>query len=67
MSTQPKRHRARGAANYRGDHRHVIGQVMGPTTYGAYLVAEVADHDAETDTTRVLFGHATTADIEATS
>lgn len=60
-----QRHPARGAANYAGDHRHVVGTVMGPTTYGALLIATGAEFNAETGRTRVTFSHATEADVAA--
>jgi len=64
MST-PQKHRARGAATYRGDVTGIVGEVKGPTTYGSYLVADTAVYDRDTDSTRVTFRHATTHDMAA--
>lgn len=60
-----KRHPA-GVATYPGDVRSIIGErvgeLKGPTTYGAVVVAESAAFDGVT--TRVTFGHATNEDIQ---
>lgn len=53
---EPKLYPARGSAKYRGDLSvSVLGQMMGPTTYGTYLMATQANYDETTDTTTVRF------------
>lgn len=52
-------------ASYRGDCSHMVGEVVGPTTYGQMQVAVDATHDAAADRTRVGFAPATVHDIEA--
>lgn len=54
-----------GYANYRGDQRHIVGEVKGPTTYGSVLIAIEADYDQVADRTRVRFAHATADDVRA--
>lgn len=54
-----------GAATYRGDVvAATIGRVMGPTTYGAIVIADSAIYDPGTDRTRVRFVHATPDQVE---
>ena len=48
-----------GAANYPGDQSHIVGEVNGPTTYGTFVIATDATFDADADSTRVAFRHAT--------
>lgn len=47
-----------GWATYRGDCSHMVGEVKGPTMYRTAVIAEEAQYDADTDRTRVRFGHA---------
>jgi hypothetical protein len=62
MSTD--RVRAPGSATYRGKVlEDVLGQVMGPTTYGTYLIATSVTYDYASDTTRVTFSHPTDEDM----
>ena len=42
-------------ATYAGDHRTMVGQVVGPTTLGDYATAVSAEYDATVDRTRVGF------------
>ncbi|HEY2088566.1 MAG TPA: hypothetical protein VGH54_21425 [Mycobacterium sp.] len=42
-------------ANYRGDRRQALGQVVGPTTYGHHMVVVDAAYDPATDRTRLGF------------
>lgn len=42
-----------GALKFAGDKRGVVGQLFGPTTYGAMVVAVSAEYDAVADRTRV--------------
>lgn len=46
-----------GTATYPGDCRHVVGEVMGPTTLGQHVIATSADYDDAADRTRVTFNH----------
>lgn len=62
--TAAVRHPA-GHATYTGDHRGIIGQLKGPTTYGSYTVAVAAVYDHDANTTRVAFDYATEADVTA--
>lgn len=63
MPDQPRK--AYFHANYPGDCTHMVGEVKGPTTYGQLQVAVDAVFDPATGKTRVGFGPATTADVEA--
>lgn len=49
-------------ADYPGDVTHIVGEVKGPNTWGERLTAVTADHNQETDRTRVGFAFTTTAD-----
>lgn len=61
MTTRtPLRH-----ANYPGDLRHAIGQIMGPDIYGSQWAVVSADYDAEADRTRLGFAVPTVAEREA--
>lgn len=52
----PEMYPARGNAKYKGDvSKSVLGQLMGPTTYGSVLMATQATYDEDTDTTTVTF------------
>lgn len=45
-----------GKAKYRGDvSKSVVGNVMGPTTYGSLVKACEAEYNPETNLTTVLF------------
>lgn len=55
------RHSA-GRATYPGDVRHIVGEIKGPTTYGAPVVAISAVYDHDTDKTTVEFAHLTEED-----
>lgn len=56
MSDNPIRFFAKEfAANYRGDRRDAIGQVMGPNTMGEYFRAATATYDDATNRTRITF------------
>lgn len=53
-----------GRLHYRGDNASaLLGAVMGPTTFGALVVAESGTYDAETDLTTITFGYATDEDV----
>lgn len=56
--------RVPGKATYNGNQSHIVGQVMGPTTYGSHVVADEAIYDPETNKTEVWFRNATVEDIE---
>jgi hypothetical protein len=61
-----KRHPAPGALIYEGDlTRDVLGQVMGPTTYGSLVVAVSATYEPSLDQTVVRCAYANDADLEA--
>jgi hypothetical protein len=62
MSDEKKFYKAPGNAKYKGDvSKDVLGQVMGPTTYGSFMGAFQASYDEASDTTTVLF-HTLTGD-----
>lgn len=44
-------------ANYRGDVRHIVGEVKGPNMLGESLTAVTADYDGVADRTRVGFAY----------
>jgi hypothetical protein len=46
-------------ATYPGNCTHIIGEVKGPNTLGEVLRAVTAEHDPETDKTRVGFSYLT--------
>lgn len=48
-----------GCARYAGDHRHIVGQVKGPTTYGQAVIACEASYDSGADRTTVRFAPVT--------
>lgn len=52
-------------ANYKGDRRESIGQIMGPNQMGERLTVVTADYDAKADRTRLGFAYTTTHDVEA--
>lgn len=52
-------------ATYRGDVRHIVGEIKGPNTIGEHLTAVSADYDETTDRTRVGFAYTTTHDVQA--
>lgn len=53
-----------GHANYPGPGAlDIVGELLGPTTYGTHVVAEHAAYDSTTDTTRVRFGVANADDL----
>lgn len=54
-----------GYANYRGDQRHMVGELKGPTTYGSLLIVVDADYDPQANRTRARFAHATADDVKA--
>lgn len=67
MSTDEKpavRHPA-GFATYPGDVRSIVGEIKGPTTFGSYVIAAGAEHDADTDVTHVAFVYANDSDLRA--
>lgn len=43
------------AANYSGDRREAVGQVMGPNTMGEYFKAVSATYDEVANRTRLVF------------
>lgn len=43
------------AANYPGDRREAIDQVMGPNTMGEYFKAVSVNYDEATEQTRIVF------------
>lgn len=49
-------------ANYLGNAADVIGQVVGPNSFGEKMTAVEATYDAETDRTRVGFDFARAED-----
>lgn len=51
-----------GHATYRGDCRHIVGELKGPLNYGGMVIATEAVHHVATDTTRVTFCHARVED-----
>ena len=53
--------------HYHGDITgSALHQVVGPTTWGEYLVASGADYDPSADRTTVQFRYATTYDLSST-
>lgn len=48
------RHRA-GAATYPGDQSSAVGRILGPTTFGSFVIVDGATHDPATNTSRVEF------------
>ena len=50
-------------ATYPGNVASIVGEVKGPNLLGEYLTAVTAEHDPETDKTRVGFAYATVADL----
>lgn len=63
MATETRK--AERFANYRGDQRHAIGQIMGPDIYGSQWAVISADYSAATDRTRLGFAVPTVAEREA--
>jgi hypothetical protein len=55
----------RPQATYRSDVRDTVGQVVGPTLYGEYLVVDEVTYDATEGRSLVKFRNATTQDVEA--
>jgi hypothetical protein len=54
--TAPATHRA-GRATYNGPVDNIVGELRGPTTYGAMLVATEQTYDEASDTTVIEFAH----------
>jgi hypothetical protein len=48
-----------GHATYNGNVEHMVGEVVGPTTYGTLVIATDAHYDRETGYTIVDFGFLT--------
>ena len=49
--------------NYPGDARGAVGSIVGPTTYGEWLVIYAADYDAEQNVTVAHLRPATSLDV----
>lgn len=60
-----KRRHPSGFVTYRGDCRHMAGEIKGPTTYGSYLIAVATEYDAEADRTRVAFAYCRQDDVDS--
>ena len=55
----------RPTAHYRGDTSSTVGQVVGPTMAGEFLVVDEVDYDAAADRSTARFRYATTEDLQA--
>lgn len=60
MSTDRK---ANFHVTYKGDQRHIVGEVKGPTTYGQLQTAVDATYDVAVNRTRVGFAPTTSDDF----
>ncbi|MEE6273501.1 hypothetical protein V2J56_09100 [Georgenia sp. MJ206] len=52
-----------GHATYPHDHRHALGEVMGPNALREHLTVVEATYDPDADATRLGFTYATTDDV----
>lgn len=60
---EPQRYPS-GALTYPGDATEtLVRQMMGPTTYGTYMICVRAEYDPEAEITRAHFVHALPDDI----
>lgn len=53
-------------ANYPGDQRHAVGEVMGPNTLGELMTVVDATYDETADKTRLGFAFTITSDLVET-